>query len=178
MEHPLILFKHCPKCGSARFEINNVKSKRCKDCGFVYYANPSAATAAFIVNEREELLVCIRGKEPAKGTFDLPGGFIDMGETAEEGIKREVKEETGLDVVNATYLFSIPNIYLYSGMEIHTMDLFFSCQVGEYDKIVGMDDVAETRFIPISQLNPADFGLTSISKAISLFIQTYTKKTK
>ena len=46
--------------------------------------NPSAANAAFIVNEREELLVVIRKKEPAKGTYDLPGGFADEEETAEE----------------------------------------------------------------------------------------------
>ena len=80
-------------CGSKHFEINNEKSKRCENCGFVYYANPSSATAAFIVNDKNELLVVRRGKEPAKGTLDLPGGFVDMDETAEEGMKREIKEE-------------------------------------------------------------------------------------
>ena len=95
MEHPLSQFKYCPKCGSAHFDINNEKSKRCADCGFVYYFNPSAATVALIMNERNELLVCRRAKDPAKGTLDLPGGFIDMAETGEEGVTREVKEETG-----------------------------------------------------------------------------------
>ena len=94
MEHPLSQFKYCPKCGSAHFDINNEKSKRCADCGFVYYFNPSAATVALIMNERNELLVCRRAKDPAKGTLDLPGGFIDMAETGEEGVTREVKEET------------------------------------------------------------------------------------
>ena len=70
----------CPACGSQHFEINNVKSKKCADCGFVYYLNPSAATAAFIENEQGELLVCRRAKEPSKGTLDLPGGFADMEE--------------------------------------------------------------------------------------------------
>ena len=65
-------------------------------CGFVYYFNSSAATAIFITNRVGELLVVRRAKEPAKGTFDLPGGFVDMYETAEEAIIREVKEETGL----------------------------------------------------------------------------------
>lgn len=93
MTHPLSQFLYCPQCGSAHFEINDEKSKKCAQCGFVYYFNSAAATVAFILNEKEELLVCRRAKEPAKGTLDLPGGFIDMHETAEEGVAREVKEE-------------------------------------------------------------------------------------
>lgn len=105
MEHPLSQFRYCPKCGSEHFEIHNEKSKQCKDCGFVYYFNSSAATVALILNGRNELLVCRRAKEPAKGTLDLPGGFIDMAETGEEGVAREVKEETGMTVTQAEYLF-------------------------------------------------------------------------
>jgi predicted nucleic-acid-binding Zn-ribbon protein len=96
MEHPLSQFRYCPKCGSEHFEIHNEKSKQCKDCGFVYYFNSSAATVALILNGRNELLVCRRAKEPAKGTLDLPGGFIDMAETGEEGVACEGKAETGI----------------------------------------------------------------------------------
>ena len=88
--HPLEKFTYCPVCGSKHFGEHNFKSKKCDNCGFTYYQNPSAATAAFIVNGRGELLVERRGKEPAKGTLDLPGGFIDNDETAEEGVAREM----------------------------------------------------------------------------------------
>ena len=101
MEHPLALFRYCPKCGSARFVEHNQKSKHCEDCGFTYYINPSAATVAFILKGRaggESLLVVRRGKEPAKGTLDLPGGFSDLYETSEEGVCREVLEETGMHI--------------------------------------------------------------------------------
>lgn len=64
-------------------------------------------------------------KRAGKGNTDLSGGFIDMAETGEEGVAREVREETGLQVVEATYLFSLPNTYLYSGFLVHTLDLFF-----------------------------------------------------
>ena len=87
MEHPLSQFKYCPKCGSEHFNIHNEKSKQCTNCGFVYYFNPSSATVALILNKKNELLVCRRAKDPAKGTLDLPGGFIDMNETAEEGVE-------------------------------------------------------------------------------------------
>ena len=88
MNHPLAQFLYCPECGSPHFEVNNEKSKKCTDCGFVYYFNPSSATVALILNEKKELLVCRRAKEPAKGTLDLPGGFIDMNETGEEGVRQ------------------------------------------------------------------------------------------
>ena len=108
MEHPLSQFRYCPKCGSEHFKVHNEKSKQCADCGFIYYFNPSSATVALILNEKNELLVCRRAKDPAKGTLDLPGGFIDMNETGEEGVRREVKEETGLDVKDAEggYMFT------------------------------------------------------------------------
>ncbi|MCR5366080.1 MAG: NUDIX domain-containing protein, partial [Prevotella sp.] len=125
MEHPLEKFKYCPVCGSSHFEVNNFKSKKCQDCGFTYYGNPCSATAAFIVNDKQEMLVVRRAKEPAKGTLDLPGGFVDMGETVEQGMRREIKEETGLDIEEIQYLFSSPNVYLYSGMGVHTLDMDF-----------------------------------------------------
>ena len=122
MHHPLELFKYCPECGSAEFHVKDEKSKRCSDCGFVYYFNASAATVAFILNAKGELLVCRRAKEPKKGTLDLAGGFIDRFETAEEGVAREVLEETGLEVTETVYQFSLPNTYLYSGFLVHTLD--------------------------------------------------------
>ncbi|KAA6304337.1 Bifunctional NMN adenylyltransferase/Nudix hydrolase, partial [termite gut metagenome] len=139
MEHPLSLFKYCPKCGSEQFIIANEKAKKCAACGFVYYFNPSSATVSFIMNDKNELLVCRRAKAPAKGTLDLPGGFIDMQETAEEGIIREVSEETGLTVKEALYQFSLPNIYMYSGFPVHTLDMFFLCKVEETSGIKAMD---------------------------------------
>ena len=171
MEHPLELFRYCPVCGSAHFEVNNFKSKKCYDCGFTYYANPCSATAAFIVNDNNELLVVRRAKEPAKGTLDLPGGFCDMGETVEEGMRREIKEETGLEVNDIQYLFSSPNVYKYSGMGVHTLDMDYLVRVhcGAIP-IKASDDAAEAIWIPINKVNPDEFGLTSIRNAVIRFL--------
>ncbi|MCD8319055.1 MAG: NUDIX domain-containing protein [Paraprevotella sp.] len=165
-EHPFAQFHYCPKCGSPRFVVHNEKSKQCEDCGFVYYFNPSAATVAVILNERRELLVCRRGKEPAKGTLDLPGGFSDCDETSEEGVAREVKEETGLDVTHTEFLFSLPNTYLYSGFLVHTIDNFFRCTVAETRTAHAMDDAAELFWIPLAEVRPSEFGLESVKKGI------------
>lgn len=169
--HPLEKFEYCPKCGSRHFEENSPKSKKCENCGFEYYMNPGAATAAFIVNEKGELLVERRGKEPAKGTLDLPGGFADMDETAEEAIVREVKEETGLAVTKAEYLFSLPNIYRYSGIDIHTLDMFFSCTVEPGTAPVADDDAAECQWVSLKDIRTEQFGLRSIRQALYMFLK-------
>ena len=177
MEHPLQIFKYCPVCGSAHFEINNFKSKKCRDCGFTYYANPCSATAAFIVNDREEMLVVRRAKEPAKGTLDLPGGFCDMGETVEEGMCREIEEETGLQVQDIQYLFSSPNVYQYSGMGVHTLDMDYLVRVhGDAVAVSAADDAADAQWLPIADINPADFGLTSIRNAVIRFLRERNDK--
>lgn len=171
-EHPFAQFHFCPKCGSSHFVIHDEKSKRCEDCGFVYYFNPSAATVAVIINDRHELLVCRRGKEPAKGTFDLPGGFSDCFESSEEGVIREVKEETGLTVTHTEFLFSLPNTYLYSGFTVHTIDNFFLCKVTEFHSAHAMDDAAELLWIPLCEIHPEDFGLNSIRNGIKKLLLT------
>ena len=162
------LFKYCPVCGSSAFNINNIKSKHCNDCGFTMYVNPSAAVAAFIFNKNNELLVCIRGNEPEKGTFDLPGGFIDYDETAENALIRELKEELGVIVTSIKYEFSLPNEYKYSGWTLPTLDIFFRVEIESYDNIVPADDVQGFKFIAIDHLNPDDFGLKSIKKAVTI----------
>lgn len=170
MEHPLSQFRYCPKCGSDRFKIHNEKSKKCENCSFVYYFNPSAATVALILNEENELLVCRRAKDPAQGTLDLPGGFIDMNETAEEGVAREVLEETGLRVEEAIYQFSLPNIYVYSDFPVHTLDLFFLCRVADTRRIEAKDDVEDSFFLPLDAIRPEEFGLDSIRKGLIRFL--------
>lgn len=162
-------FTHCPHCGSDKFLINNEKSKKCAGCGFTFYMNASAAVAAFITDDDGKLLVCRRGKEPAKGTLDLPGGFVDSNETAEEAVKRELMEELGADAHDVTYLFSLPNNYLYSGLTISTLDLFYQCKIEDVENLYAADDVASFLFVPKAELKSEEFGLASIKKAIEIF---------
>lgn len=170
-QHPLERFNVCPVCGSRHWTVNNVKSKRCRDCGFVYYGNPSVAVAAFIRNDQGDLLVCRRKKDPAAGTLDLPGGFVDIGETAEEAVVREIHEEVGIEVTECSYFMSIPNTYLYSGMIVHTLDLLFTAKVDGFDALKADDDVSEAFFMPLNTISPDDFGLDSIKKGIIAYLK-------
>jgi len=170
------LFTHCPACGSPLFNQNNVKSKRCQDCGFVYYVNASAAVAAFILNDSGDLLVCRRGKDPEKGTLDLPGGFVDDNETAEEAMKREISEELQVDATYAEYIFSLPNLYEYAGMTVPTLDIFFKCRLDNTKHLQPSDDVADCFFVPLNKIDTELFGLKSIKKGVKMFLEMTLKE--
>ena len=99
------------------------------------------------------------------------GGKIEGGESPDECVRREVLEETGLEVTEAIYLFSIPNTYEYSGFLVHTLDQFFLCRIKDDSQIKAMDDVAESFWLPLDQINPDDFGLDSIREGVKLFLK-------
>lgn len=171
MTHLLEKFKFCPACGSPHFVVNDEKSKRCENCDFVYFMNPSAANVAFILNEHGELLVERRRNDPGKGTLDLPGGFSDANETGEEGIIREVREETNLQVDRAEYVFSLPNEYRYSGLDIPTLDMFFRCEVSDTSCLKAGDDAGEVSWLPLEEVRTEQFGLRSIRQGLRVFLE-------
>ena len=165
------MFSFCPRCGSAAFHPFDSGAQRCADCGFVYYLNASAATVAVIFDKNDRLLVVRRANEPARGTLDLPGGFVEPNEDVETSLKREVLEETRGEVRIERFLFSIPNTYEYSGFNVPTADLFFACQLLSDVPLQAADDAAEFLWIPRNDLRPADFGLTSIRQGIERLLQ-------
>ncbi|MFR6435341.1 NUDIX domain-containing protein [Porphyromonas sp.] len=168
-------FDYCPRCGADRLEAHGVKAQHCQSCGFTYYHNPSAAVALLVRDRRGRLLVATRGKEPAKGTLDLPGGFVDKGETGEEAAQRELYEESGLRLPTEqfAYTFSLPNSYLYSGFLVPTLDLFYTVQLpSEMPAVRAMDDVAQLSWLAPAEIDPSRFGLISIRQGIARYLSS------
>lgn len=158
-------------CGSHHFVANGATSKKCENCGFEYFMNPSASNVAIIKNAKGEILVERRKQEPAKGMLDLPGGFTQIGETSEEGVRREVMEETGLKVTASQYLFSLPNVYRYSGIDIHTLDMFYLCDVEDDTIVAAGDDAAECMWIKPDDIHTEQFGLRSVRWGLIKFLE-------
>ena len=90
----------------------------------------------------------------APGSWEVSGGAAQAGEDSLDAVKREIKEETGLEVTRTEFLFSLPNTYLYSGFLVHTVDCFFRCTVADSSLAHAMDDAAELLWIPVKELRP------------------------
>ena len=169
--HPKDVIKCCPKCGSRAFKTNDKgRSFNCEECHFSYYLNNSAAVACLIFNEEGKLLLARRAIEPGKGMLDLPGGFVEPMENAEEAVIREIKEELGVLVTNATYLASFPNEYIYSGFSVFTVDLAFVCTIDNFAKIVPADDVAAVEFWFLNEIKKEELCSESMVNIISHYI--------
>ena len=172
MYHPKEQVKHCLKCGSKSFHYNDNNSFKCGDCGFNFFINSAAAVACIITNNNGEILLATRALEPNKGSLDLPGGFVDAEETAENAVKREIKEELNIDVTNLKYLGSYPNKYVFSEYCVFTLDLGFACQVSNLENIKCNDDVSNFEFYSISDIPWDNIFAESIKSVIRLYIDS------
>jgi ADP-ribose pyrophosphatase YjhB (NUDIX family) len=168
--YPSNVFKFCPFCGAKEFVWDGVKSHSCGACHHKLYVNEAAATVALIVNAQGELLFVRRKYDPAKGTLDLPGGFVDVGETAEHAIIREVKEELNLEVSTLQFFGSFPNRYLFGGVVYFTLDLVFTCAVHDLSPLHAADDVEACIFIAPQKINVEKIGLESIREVVKSYV--------
>jgi ADP-ribose pyrophosphatase YjhB (NUDIX family) len=83
----------------------------CSDCGWIHYENPRIIVGA-VVRWQDQILFCRRAIRPRYGYWTLPGGFMELGESPEEGTRREVMEESGADIEIRSLLgiYSVPRI--------------------------------------------------------------------
>lgn len=90
------LNSHCSYCGS-RFPEAEPWPRQCKSCHHTSYLNPLPVVVVMLPIENG-LIVIRRNIEPRKGTLNLPGGYLDLDETWQQGARRELCEETGIDI--------------------------------------------------------------------------------
>jgi NADH pyrophosphatase NudC (nudix superfamily) len=164
-------FNYCPRCKSEQLSLNNKKMLKCHNCDFEYYFNPAAAVAAIITDKNANLLVTVRAFEPCRGMFDLPGGFVDPGESCEEAIRREIKEELGLEVISLRYFFSSPNVYEYKQVKYTTVDIAYLCEVENAALAKASDDVKSVLFLNPKELDINKFGFPSIRAFVSQYLK-------
>lgn len=98
--------RYCGHCGSLNQDKPAERAKQCPACDFITYPRVSPAVIVAIV--REDQILLARNKKFANHMFSVISGFVDPGETLEECVKREIKEEVGIEVKNIRYFGSQP----------------------------------------------------------------------
>lgn len=165
--------KFCPNCTSQNISFADLHRFECFDCGMVYYHN--VATAVAVIFEREDsILFTVRNREPKLGMLDLPGGFTDPDETAEQTCARELKEELDidLDLNSFRYFKSQPNNYLYKGIPYKTEDLIFIAQFPENTKIkLEEREIQSVRWIKKSAINLEEIAFDSLRNAVADYLK-------
>ena len=94
-------FRYCPRCAT-ELELRpsggpDPDRPTCPSCGFVHYENPVPTVQAWIDRDGSYLAL-ERNQDPERGKWNMPGGFVEIGESGPEAIAREVREETGLEI--------------------------------------------------------------------------------
>ncbi|NQU53845.1 MAG: NUDIX domain-containing protein [Bacteroidetes bacterium] len=164
--NPLKVLKYCPKCGSSQFKVSGERSLKCESCGFHFFINSAAAVAALVCDGNGKLMLVTRGVEPNYGKLDLPGGFIDPGETAENAVRRELSEELGLKIKSLEYVGSAPNEYIFSEYTVFTLDMAFKVIPESIIGLKPMDDILDYKFYSEEEINYDDIPAPSIKKFV------------
>jgi len=178
------MFNYCPSCASKKICFKEGKVLHCPDCGFIYYHNIAVAAGCLISvpePDGERLVFQVRGKEPAAGKLDLPGGFVDIGEGVIEGLYREIKEELGWTPhipagENPANVFklvaSFPNVYRYKGIDYNTCDMYFSVSalgLTPDDFQLEKDEIAAVCFLKREEINYDDLAFEATKRAVKAY---------
>ena len=161
---------YCPNCGSPTFDSFCEKSWQCSGCGFHFYFNV-AATVGLIIEAEGEILFCVRGREPNKGKLDFPGGFMERHETAEQSVRREVREELGIEVGDIRYLCTGYNDYLYKNVTYPLMDIYHYCRLEKKPTVIPADDVADIVWVTKEQIPWTEFSCESVRVAVDAYLK-------
>ena len=164
--------RFCVHCGEALAtkEVEGRSREVCTGCGKIHYQNPLPVASALVLNEKREVLLVKRQRDPARGMWCLPIGFAELNETIAEAALRELFEESGIQgrTVHLLDVGSYPSDF-YGDLLIVTF---------EAEKIGGEerpgDDAADVGWFPLDGLPPLAFH--SNEKAIAACREVHSEE--
>jgi 8-oxo-dGTP diphosphatase len=148
-------WRYCPRCAeSLRQEDNRVE---CDACGFRQYASSNPTVSAFVLDDEGRILLARRAVEPDAGQWDVPGGFLEEGEDPVKGLRREIREEAGVEIELGHFVGAFSDTYGEPPEGRHVLNLVWWARIEEGEPHAS-DDVAELRWFPKDAL-PEDVDL-------------------
>jgi len=159
-------FTFCPRCGN-KLTQHTGGFLTCLHCGLHLYNNPKPCTTIIIVDSNSHILLTKRGIEPHKGKWDLPGGFVEIGETIIECAKREIREELNVEIEVDRILDSLPDEYEYQGIVYLTLPTIMTAHIVS-GTLKAQDDVVDFSFFTPGEALTQDLSFHTVDKAIRM----------
>ncbi len=147
--------KFCTRCGGPiqLRTFDHTPREYCPECELVFYNNPLPVVSSVVVNDSREILLVLRDRDPEAGKWCLPSGFVEIDESIEDAVLRELAEETGVrgKVLRLLDTVSYTN-------ETYGDLIWVSFEVNQVSgEVIAGDDAREARFFPIHELPPLAF---------------------
>jgi 8-oxo-dGTP diphosphatase len=162
-ESPLLAgWKTCPRC---QHELEREdKSVRCPNCGLAVHANPAPTASALVLDDEGRVLLARRAGDPSAGLWDLLGGFIEEGEEPLAALRREIEEETALQIEPGPFLGGYPDRYGDDG--IYTLNLYWTAQISGGELELD-EELAEVGWFGPEELpEPSEFAFRNTLEAL------------
>lgn len=147
--------RFCLLCGAGLVlaPVEGRERRRCPRCRFVLFENPASAAAGVVIDEHRQVLLVRRAIEPFLGCWALPAGYQELDEHPEDTVRREVLEETGIEV---RVLDLLDLVFVPKDQRKPANVAFFLCRPTGGVLAAG-HDAAEAAWFPLAEL-PLDLG--------------------
>jgi len=146
-------WKFCPRC-STQLEHSHARVD-CPGCGFKAHSHSEVTVGALVTDDEGRLLLVRRARDPYGGTWDVPGGFLEEAEHPLDGLRRELREETSLEIEPGEFLGAWLDRYGTGEDAATTLNFYWDAGIAGGEAKAG-DDAAELRWFPRDELPPDD----------------------
>ncbi len=155
--------QYCGKCGHPTQDKEDERAKICSECGLINYPRLSLAIIVAVIKENQILLA--HARRYPKGLYSVLAGFVEPGETLEACVKREVREEVGVEVKNIRYFGSQPWPFPDSFM------IAFTAEYASGDIAVDQSEILDADWFSAEALPPIPTKISISRELIDWFIE-------
>jgi NAD+ diphosphatase len=157
--------QYCGACGTATEPLDSERAKRCPTCDLVAY--PRVSPAVIVLVERGDEVLLARGAHLSSGMYALIAGFVEAGESLEDAVHRELREEVGIEVQDICYFGSQPWPFP------HSLMVGFTAQYASGEIRIEPNELEDARFFSPDEIPPVPPRLSIARRLIDAYAEKH-----